>query len=299
VAGGRHAAGRRCMRAISSSAVSATEAPQWAPVPRGRALSLARPAMPTYLAVAVAPDTATPGPTARTSLMSSWQAWACTGLYGPDGSRAPACGSQEPKANLKGLVAPLLGAAAKGADEAAPALREAAFGFMVAFAVRVRRAARPGGVARLLAVRGQVAAQLGRGGQARVWVGEACVPAGRALAWWGELVACDCVPGVRSSATRRCWRSSRSSWTRRARRSCRRVARGTARRPSLACDCPPRQPTCRPFRTVRAAPSPAQSMLSEATNPGAAPAVAQPGGAASAAAPGSPAVRPRPLPGCA
>ncbi|GLC42611.1 hypothetical protein PLESTB_001118900 [Pleodorina starrii] len=44
--------------------------------------------------------------------------------------------SQEPKANLKQLVAPLMGAAAKGAEEAAPALREAAMGFMAAFTVR-------------------------------------------------------------------------------------------------------------------------------------------------------------------
>ncbi|KAG2440105.1 hypothetical protein HXX76_004219 [Chlamydomonas incerta] len=43
---------------------------------------------------------------------------------------------QEPKANLKGLVPALMGAAAKGAEEAAPALREAAQGFMVAFTVR-------------------------------------------------------------------------------------------------------------------------------------------------------------------
>eukprot|EP00198_Chlamydomonas_reinhardtii_P006227 XP_001695563.1 microtubule associated protein [Chlamydomonas reinhardtii] len=43
---------------------------------------------------------------------------------------------QEPKANLKGLVPTLMGAAAKGAEEAAPALREAAQGFMVAFTVR-------------------------------------------------------------------------------------------------------------------------------------------------------------------
>lgn len=46
-------------------------------------------------------------------------------------------GLQEPKANLKGLVPTLMGAAAKGAEEAAPALREAAQGFMVAFTVRV------------------------------------------------------------------------------------------------------------------------------------------------------------------
>ncbi|EFJ44246.1 microtubule organizing protein mora [Volvox carteri f. nagariensis] len=43
---------------------------------------------------------------------------------------------QEPKANLKQLVAPLMGAAAKGAEEATPALREAAMGFMAAFTVR-------------------------------------------------------------------------------------------------------------------------------------------------------------------
>ncbi|GIL58886.1 hypothetical protein Vafri_13702 [Volvox africanus] len=44
--------------------------------------------------------------------------------------------NQEPKPNLKQLVAPLMGAAAKGAEEALPALREAAMGFMAAFTVR-------------------------------------------------------------------------------------------------------------------------------------------------------------------
>lgn len=45
---------------------------------------------------------------------------------------------KEPKSNLKQLVAPLMGAAAKGAEEANPTLREAAMGFMVAFTARVR-----------------------------------------------------------------------------------------------------------------------------------------------------------------
>ncbi|KXZ46795.1 TOG1 protein [Gonium pectorale] len=44
--------------------------------------------------------------------------------------------TQEPKANMKQLVAPLMGAAAKGAEEAQPALREAAMSFMAAFTVR-------------------------------------------------------------------------------------------------------------------------------------------------------------------
>ncbi|PNH12606.1 Protein MOR1 [Tetrabaena socialis] len=44
--------------------------------------------------------------------------------------------SQEGKANMKQLVAPLMGIAAKGAEEALPALREAAMAFMAAFTVR-------------------------------------------------------------------------------------------------------------------------------------------------------------------
>lgn len=39
---------------------------------------------------------------------------------------------------MKQLVAPLMGQAAKGAEEATPALREAALNFMCAFTVRVR-----------------------------------------------------------------------------------------------------------------------------------------------------------------
>ena len=48
---------------------------------------------------------------------------------------------REAKQNLKALVPTLLSAASKCADEATPAMREAAMGFMAAFAAKVRAVA--------------------------------------------------------------------------------------------------------------------------------------------------------------
>ncbi len=122
---------------------------------------------------------------------------------------------------MKQLVAPLMGAAAKGAEEASPALRESAMGFMAAFTVRVRL--RPELFCfDYLEMGSRMSDERLRVGYRRIASTRIRPPqVGQSENCPSSLQVSVVTLVMRSLATQQSWRSSDPSWTTHARRSCR------------------------------------------------------------------------------